>query len=340
MGIVRLFAALAVLACACAYGDAGESGDINAAILARYEAINGSQDDHVRARNLQALEQLLSGLDAGSVRHVNDDSVERLSTLLGDDRSYHRYYVARALGGISCRAKGALPALRQVFKPLDVRTGEIEIQLVLGPNPDDEVRRAIARIEASSPCSHVPNALNNAAEGSHHRAPPQDEIFLPRIVAIDDDLYYPDGFRWSGATPASLGEAVDAMFLALPKVDAEFRDLDVCTFASLDELDSGFRACKEAACLRVPLTSRERRGCGYLVRLAGWMEEAWLGGLCVWKVEQRSGALTEWFRSRGVFECHQMSTVLSVALAQALIGNRQHEDEILHLFLTADASTD
>lgn len=339
MGIVRLFAALTLLASACAHGDAGAPGDINTAILARYQAIVGAQDDYIRARNLQSLEQLLRSLDADSVRHVDDGSVDKLSALLGDDRHYARYYAARALGGIPCRAKRALPALRQVKGAPRAWTGQIEIVLVLGPDADTEVQSAIERIEAATPCSHVPNGPGHAAQAVHPEVPVLDRIYLPRTVAIDDDRHYPDAFRWSGAPPVSLDDAVDSMFLALPKVDAAIPDRDVCTFNSLDDMDSGLRACTQTACLRVPPTSRER-GCGYLVQLSSWMEEAWLGGLCLIKVEQRSGPLIEWFRIRGVSQCHQMSTVLSLSLAQALVGKRQDVNELLRPFVVDNQSRD
>lgn len=154
-------------------------------------------------------------------------------------------------------------------------------------------------------------------------------VYLPRIVALDDERLYPDGLRLDKRPPASLASAVDALVEALPRVEAGVADPAVCSFKDLDGMDRGFAACNEVACQSLPASSRER-GCGYLVRLTQWVERNWLGGLCQFEVSSRTGDLVEWFQRRGVQDCHLMSAAVSISLAQALVGNRQEPESVLH----------
>lgn len=171
--------------------------------------------------------------------------------------------------------------------------------------------------------------------GCATRAPYGDKlaqkIYLPRTVAIGDDDHYPDGFYLSRDPPSSLDKAVDAVVRAIPKVPITVETNDVCMFSSFDEMDAGLMSCQEAACERLPATSRGR-GCGYLGQLELWIEDAWLGGQCRFKLESRSGPLISWFRRRGIHECHEMSTVLSIAIAQSMLGDRQRASVLIRPF--------
>lgn len=158
------------------------------------------------------------------------------------------------------------------------------------------------------------------------------KTYLPRIVAIDDDDQYPDGFYLSRNPPSTLDRAVDSVLRAIPQVPSTAETPDICKFSSLDEIDAGMKNCRHAACQRLPTTSRER-GCGYLIQLGSWIEDAWLGGSCLFKEESRSGPLVNWFRRHGVYECHEMSTVISIAIAQSLIGERQKAAALIRPFL-------
>ena len=102
-------------------------------------------------------------------------------------------------------------------------------------------------------------------------------VYLPRIVAIDGEAEYPDAFLRPSDSPDSLDQAVDALIGALPILESATQFTDVCSIASLDDADSNLQLCRENACSRLPSTSRDK-GCGYLVRLADWVEQAWLGG--------------------------------------------------------------
>lgn len=156
----------------------------------------------------------------------------------------------------------------------------------------------------------------------------REPVYLPRIVAIDGQTLYPDPLSRAPNAPDSLGQAVDELARALPLVPLVQAPSSSCRFTSLDEVDLGLGLCIESACNRLPATSREK-GCGYLVRLAEWTEQNWLGGLCRTTKDLPGNKLVRWFEARGIHDCHLMSVAISIALAQELIRDRQKTDELL-----------
>ena len=177
-----------------------------------------------------------------------------------------------------------------------------------------------------SPCLAMILALQAGCAGTEVEK--DATAYLPRIVAMDEDRVYLDGLSLEKRPPTSLASAVDALFEALPRVNALVVDPAVCSFKDLDEVDQGLGACAEAACQFLAASSRET-GCGYLIRLQQWVEITWLGGLCTTEASRRTGPLTEWFQRRGVNECHLMSAAVSISLNQALVGSRQEPESVL-----------
>ena len=153
-------------------------------------------------------------------------------------------------------------------------------------------------------------------------------VYLPRVVALDVDVHYPDPLHYGGAPPEDLQEAVTFLLQSMKLTPRALRGSDACDFSDIDDLDLRLGHCLEVACERLPRTTREK-GCGYLVRVADWYESEWLGGLCRMQSEPRSGPLPRWFRGRGIDECHSMSTAITVSLAQSLVGGNKDEAALL-----------
>lgn len=75
-----------------------------------------------------------------------------------------------------------------------------------------------------------------------------DALYLPRIVALDDDDHYPAPLHYGGESPENLQEAVAVLLRSLKLTPRPVQASDACGFADIDDLDLRYGSCVEVAC--------------------------------------------------------------------------------------------
>lgn len=143
VGAHLMFLALSLLG-----GEGMSAMNVNQEIHTAHQRILEAKNENERVTEMRSLVDMLSRLDQDQVGALDDDSVNRVAVLLETDGDVGRFYGAKALSSIACRASGALPALRKALMQAEPIRSDFE-PLVLSPaiSPYEEIERAIARIE-------------------------------------------------------------------------------------------------------------------------------------------------------------------------------------------------
>lgn len=130
--------------------------NVNQEIHSAHQRILEAKNESERVTEMRGLVDMLSRADQGKVELVDDESVDRVAMLLETDGDVGRFYGAKALSAIACRARSALPALRKALTQSDPIRSDFE-PMVLSPSvsPYEEIERAIARIEHARPCPEI-----------------------------------------------------------------------------------------------------------------------------------------------------------------------------------------
>ncbi|MFY2763922.1 hypothetical protein [Arenimonas sp. MALMAid1274] len=144
---------------------------------------------------------------------------------------------------------------------------------------------------------------------------------------------YPDPIKLTvGAaerSPEDIGAAV-AMLMEIVPISR----LHMATAKSRCEIDSAasassaFVSCLPAFCALIPVGSRDSE-CGYVLQLEEWVQVNWLGGMCRIEPFDRESDLADWFRSKGVGDCHAMSVLTILAFMQEEVGIAWDADELI-----------
>jgi hypothetical protein len=136
------------------FGDGGMPVmNINQEIHSAHLRILAAKSESERVVEMRGLIEMLSRADQGKVELVDDESVDRVAMLLKTDGNVGRFYGAKALSAIACRAHSALPALRESLVQSEPIRSDFE-PMVLSPSvsPYEELEKAIARIERARAC--------------------------------------------------------------------------------------------------------------------------------------------------------------------------------------------
>jgi len=122
-------------------------------ILSARQRIAATSDSNDRAVLMLELVHKLSALEPSQVNSVDDGAVDAVAAMLTMDGEVGRYYGAKALSAISCRAGRSLPVLREALELSAPVRSDFE-PLVLAPSvsPRAEIETAIAKIEEASQC--------------------------------------------------------------------------------------------------------------------------------------------------------------------------------------------
>jgi hypothetical protein len=136
-----------------ASGERVPAMDVNQDIRVAHQSILEARSESARAAEMHGLVRMLTGFDQDHVLRVDDESVDRLAMLLETDGDVGRFYGALALSAVACRARNALPALREALAQSEPIRSDFE-PLVLSPSvsPQEELEGAIAAIETTRPC--------------------------------------------------------------------------------------------------------------------------------------------------------------------------------------------
>jgi hypothetical protein len=134
---------------------AGTGGlDLNAEISTRYEILHSSLNANQRAEEMRALVAALTSADRDDVAGISDASVDQVASLLKVDGVNGWLFGSEALQILGCRAKRALPQLKQALEAAQPVASESLGGLILSPPVDarPNIEAAIHRIEEAPPC--------------------------------------------------------------------------------------------------------------------------------------------------------------------------------------------
>jgi len=129
------------------------NSSLSTTLIAACELVKKESDLHRRLAVMQNAVVEIVEAEADAREGVADSAIECLTEWLSFEDAYSKMNAAMALSRLACRAKGALPALREALdsmEPLPDSIGEFS----LGPSasPTDSVVTAIKTIEGAASC--------------------------------------------------------------------------------------------------------------------------------------------------------------------------------------------
>lgn len=131
--------------------------NINQDIHLAHQRVIDAKNEDERVIEMRKLVSMLSDSSRHNVALIDDEAVGKIAALLETNGDVGRFYGARALSAIACRASVALPALQRALSQASPVESDF-YPLILSPSvsPYEEIERAIMRIELAKTCSDEP----------------------------------------------------------------------------------------------------------------------------------------------------------------------------------------
>jgi len=169
------------------------------------------------------------------------------------------------------------------------------------------------------------------------------EFIIHRVTVIENDKYFstkvtasiepssPDIPKIPSSTTLALTEL--GTLLTLPPSGLPLNATRACRldFRLPLSLNGYSHRCAKTLCLILPPEDRDPP-CSFFTKVGGWIEKNWLGGSC-YSIERGKSELVNSFRSKGVDDCHTMSSILLDALLIKTSGRKVSMDDLISMHL-------
>jgi hypothetical protein len=171
-----------------------------------------------------------------------------------------------------------------------------------------------------------------ACAASPVQSPSSAGFYLDAIVSENGMNKFPDPIhpeRLEGRLPGNLREAINSLEIITPiKPIESTSSVKACSIEPDELLSDAYVRCVYDACKLLP-TRSQVQDCGYITRLAHWVQRNWLGGFCVLHHADKSYPLSNWFITQGITECDAMSELIMFAYMQRITGIDVNEQQLI-----------